>query len=183
MTRLRHCARALWIGVLLSALPAQVSTHSGPPFPLVSDRVAGAYQLSLWTDPDATADGSAAGQFWVMIRLADGSAAPPGTQATVTIRALDRNGPEQSARAAPVNGEISRQFVALLMDHEGPFAVRTAIDGARGAAVVDTTVDATYDLRPARWLIAVYLMPFGAVGFLWLKVLFRRRARLPVKPS
>jgi hypothetical protein len=40
---------------------------------------------------------------------------------------------------------------------------------------VDSTVDATYDLRPARGLIALYLLPFLAIGALWAKVLLRRR--------
>ena len=44
-----------------------------------------------------------------------------------------------------------------------------------GWAVVDSNVDATYDLRPAPWLLALYLFPFVAVGALWGKVLLRRR--------
>ena len=39
-----------------------VDAHSGPPFPIVSNQIAGPYDVSVWTDPDATADGSAAGQ-------------------------------------------------------------------------------------------------------------------------
>jgi hypothetical protein len=181
MTRIRCATRALWLSVLLSAGPQLVFAHSGPPFPAFSDRVAGPYRLSLWTDPDTTDDGSAAGQFWVVIHLADGNQVPPDTHAIVAIRPLDRPGPELSARTAPLDGDISRQFVALLMNHEGPFAVRATISGPRGSAVVDATVDATYDLRPARWLVILYVMPFVAVGFLWLKLLLRRRAQVGVK--
>ena len=181
MTRVRRATRALWLSVLLSALTQQVFAHSGPPFPVLSDRVAGPYRLSLWTDPDTTDDGSAAGQFWVVIHLADGSPVPPDTHAIVAVRPLDRPGPDLSAATAPVDGDISRQFVALLMDHEGPFAVRATISGPRGSSVVDATVDATYDLRPARWLVIVYVMPFVAVGFLWLKLLLRRRSSVPAK--
>jgi hypothetical protein len=181
MTRVGRATRALWLCVLLSAHPQQVFAHSGPPFPALSDRAAGPYRLSLWTDPDTTDDGSAAGQFWVVIHLADGNQVPPDTHAIVAIRPLDRPGPELSAPTAPVDGDTSRQFAALLMDHEGPFSVRATISGTRGSAVVDTTVDATYDLRPARWLMIVYVMPFVAVGFLWLKLLLRRRAEAPTK--
>jgi hypothetical protein len=181
MTRGRRAARALWLLVLLSAQPPHVFAHAGPPFPAVSDRVTGPYRVSIWTDPDTTDDGSAGGQFWVVIHLADGSQAPADTRAIVAIRPLDRPGPERSAVASPVDGDTSRQFAALLMDHEGRFAVRATVSGARGSAVVDATVDATYDLRPAPWLVVVYVMPFVAVGFLWLKLLLRRRTRLPVK--
>jgi hypothetical protein len=179
MTRVRRATRVLWLSVLLSGLPQHAFAHSGPPFPALSDRVAGPYRLSLWTDPDTTDDGSAAGQFWVVIHLADGSQVPPDTHAIVAIRPLDRPGPERSAATSPVEGDTSRQFVALLMDHEGLFAVRTTISSTRGSAVADTTVDATYDLRPARWLAILYVMPFVAVGFLWLKLLLRRRAQVP----
>ena len=43
------------------------------------------------------------------------------------------------------------------------------------SAEVEANVDATYDLRPAPIMMAVYLMPFVLVGFLWVKLLVRRR--------
>jgi hypothetical protein len=160
---------------LLIAYAAALAAHSGPPFPIVSDQAAGAYKISLWVDPDATDDGSAAGQFWVMIQLADRSAVPAGTQATVTITPTDRPGVAQSRLAAPVNGEVGRQFAAVVMDHEGPFAVQASISGPRGPAVVRGQVDATYDLRPPRAMLALYVLPFLIVGFLWSKLLIARR--------
>jgi len=155
--------------------------HSGPPFPILSDRVAGVYRISIWTDPDTTDDGRPAGQFWVMLEAADGTTTiPADTQASVAIRPLDRQGPTRQGRAEPVNTSVTRQFVALLMDHEGPFGVRVTVDGPLGPAVVDSQVDATYDLRPAPGLIALYLLPFALVGGLWVKVLLRRRQRANV---
>ena len=85
----------------------------------------------------------------------------------------------QSGPANPVNGLISRQFVALLMDHEGPFAVRVVVTGPLGRAEVESQVDATYDLRPPPIMLAVYVFPFLAVGALWVKVLRRRRRDPP----
>jgi hypothetical protein len=146
---------------------------------LISDRAAGPYQVSIWTDPDATDDGSAGGQFWVMIRLRDGSQLPLDTRALVTIRPTDRPTSTQSAPTLPVGGDLSRQFAALLMDHEGRYIVEAAVTGGRGPAIVDAAVDATYDLRPARWLLGLYLLPFVAVGFLWLKQLASRRRSIP----
>jgi len=58
----RLVALALLIPLLT---PSRAAAHSGPPFPIVADRVAGTYRVSIWTDPDATDDGSAGGQFWV----------------------------------------------------------------------------------------------------------------------
>ena len=165
--------------LLLTVLEAIVAAHSGPPYPIVSNRALGAYSVSIWTDPDTTDDGKPAGQFWIELEPADGrTAIPAGTQATVAIRPLDREGPAREGRADPVRGKVARQFVALLMDHEGPFALHATLSSSRGSVSIDTTVDATYDLRPARWLLGLYIMPFLAVGFLWMKlILVRRRAR------
>ena len=84
-------------------------------------------------------------------------------------------GDDQAGRAAPVNGDVARQFVALVMDHEGPYGVRVAVDGPLGKADVDASTDATYDLRPRPILIVVFVMPFLLVGFIWGKLLIRRR--------
>jgi hypothetical protein len=121
--------------------------------------------VSIWTDPDTTDNGTPGGQFWIELEPADGrTAIPAATQATVAIRPLDRAGPARESRADSREGNVTRQFVALLMDHEGPFGVHLTIDGPLGRAVVDSQVDATYDLRPAPWLIALYLFPFAAIG-------------------
>jgi len=115
----RRMRRRLLLSLLAALLAREViaSAHSGPPFPIVSDRVAGAYRLSIWTDPDTTDDGTAAGQFWVTLDPANGTGeVPAGTHATVAIRPLDRDGPTRTGQATPVNGSIERQFIALLMD-------------------------------------------------------------------
>jgi hypothetical protein len=75
-----------------------------------------------------------------------------------------------------VAGDATRQFVALVMDHEGRFAVRVTVDGPGGRGQVEGEVAATYDLRPPPGLVVLYLVPFVAVGALWAKVLVSRRA-------
>ena len=160
----------------LAAAVAPALAHSGPPFPIVSDAVAGPYRLSIWTDPDTTDDGTPGGQFWVVIDPLDGAVAlPPDTTASIAITPVDRPGPTRTGRTAPVTNQAGRQFVALLIDHEGRFAVRAAVEGPLGQAVVDAEVEATYDLRPAPIMVAVYLMPFVLVGLLWGKLLLARR--------
>jgi hypothetical protein len=167
---------ALMVGILTTG--AAVGAHSGPPFPIVSNQISGAYRVSLWTDPDTTDDGSAAGKFWVMIDPAhkDVSLAPD-TRVSVSIRPMDRQGSVRTGIAEPVEHEASRRFIALVMDHEGPYAVRVAIEGPLGPAEVEASVDATYDVRPGPIMLVLALMPFLLVGFLWLKVLLRRRPR------
>jgi hypothetical protein len=172
----RFVACVACVLALVSALGTHAAAHSGPPFPVVSNQVVGLYRLSVWTDPDATDDGSAGGQFWVTIEPSRDGTPPPDTRARVAIRA---SGAESwiEADATPVEGDRARQFAALVMDHEGPYAVRVVVTGAWGLAEVTANVDATYDLRPAPALLFVYLLPFALVGFLWTKRLLKRRAR------
>jgi hypothetical protein len=175
MTRLLSFSTAFTVAVLVSRATV-VRAHNGPPYPILSNRIVGAYDLSIWSDPDSTDDKTAAGKFWVVLEPASrGGSIPSGTRATVTIRPLDRQGQSQTGQANPVDGSASRQYVALLMDHEGPFGVQVNVDGPLGRVAVETTVDATYDLRPAPFLLVVYIFPFVAIGALWVKVLLRRR--------
>ena len=161
-------------GLCLSAVSLQA--HDGPPFPILSDFVAGPYLISIWTDPDTTDDGSPGGQFWIRLhRAGNAGAVPQETRAEVTIRPLDRGGAPQTATAAPVRGDVSNQFAALLMDHEGRFAVHVAVTGPLGPAAAGASVEGTYDLRPAPLLLFVYLAPFVLVGVLWARLLIRRR--------
>jgi len=176
---LRRAKAALMAAMVLLAVIAttvSLAAHRGPPFPIVSSQIAGAYDIAIWTDPDATDDAVAAGQFWVVLKPRDAAAIPAGTRVTVAIRALDRSTPELTAAAAPVDGLVTRQFAALRMDHEGRFAVRVAVDGPLGPAQITSEVDATYDLRPAPALFVVYLAPFVVLGLVWVKLLRRRRA-------
>lgn len=154
-----------------------VLAHSGPPYPIVQDRVAGPYRIDVWTDPDSTDDGSAAGRFWVTVHPAvEGATLPADTRAQISIAALDRSGTSPSSAGTElVGGDVSHQFAALLLDHEGLFHVNVAVDGALGRAEVESDVQATYDLRPPPALIFLYLFPFVLAGALWVKLLMKRR--------
>ena len=167
--------RAYVVAAALAAAPPFLQAHAGPPFPILSDHAAGRYVISIWTDPDTTDDGSAGGQFWVRLHGSGGEAIPAGTRVIVGITPAGRAARELTAAAAPVRGDVTNQFAALHMDHEGRFAVRIAIEGPLGTAGASAFVDATYDLRPAKSLLALYLAPFLVVGVLWVRLLVRRR--------
>ncbi len=171
---LHHVLRALFVAMLL--VDGAALAHSGPPFPIVSSRAAGAYELSVWTDPDATDDGQPGGQFWVTVRAASGGQLPPDTRVTVAISPADRPGATHTGIAEPVAGDPGNRFIALLMDHEGPFSVRVRVDGSLGPAMVESAVEATYDLRPPPIMLAIYAVPFLLVGLLWVKLLLKRRS-------
>jgi hypothetical protein len=164
--------------IALYLLPAVASAHSGPPFPIVSNQPSGNYDISIWTDPDTTDDGTTGGQFWVVLKRRDGAAdIPAGTRVVIAVRAQDRPfAVQQTATAAPVDGVHARQFAALRMDHEGRFTVLVTIDGPLGPGSMTSAVDASYDLRPPPVLFAVYVAPFVVLGLVWIKLLRRRRA-------
>jgi hypothetical protein len=166
----------LCLVIVIAVCRVVVSAHSGPPYPIIEDRVVGAYQVSLWADPDATDDQSAGGKFWVTLQaVRPGQAIPPDTRVDVSIRPLDRTGGERMTRAELVNRDPGRQFAALVMDHEGPFAVHVTVDGALGPGALEAQADATYDLRPRPALIVLFLLPFVLVGIVWGKLLIKRR--------
>ena len=163
---------AAWVGLSSIAV-----AHDGPPYPILSDRAVGPYTVSVWTDPDTTDDGSAGGQFWVVLaRRDDAGPVPPDTRATIVTEPLDRPGSPRSAVTEPVRNDPSNQVGAVVFDHEGRFRVRVDVRGSMGGGRVESEVDATYDLRPAPALLLLYLMPFVAVGLLWAKLLLRRRS-------
>jgi len=83
---------------------AQLHAHTGPPYPIVSNRVTGPYDVSVWTDPDATDDGSLAGKFWVVLQPSGSSSLPQETRVT-TITPLD--GPRRAAGGTDRTGGFS----------------------------------------------------------------------------
>jgi hypothetical protein len=179
----RRAAHATAV-VLLTVACAPVLAHDGPPFPIVSNEAAGPYIVSVWTDPDTTDDESPGGQFWLMLEpAAAGTSLPAATSGRVLLRPLDRDGVERAGRTVPVDGEIGRQFVALVMDHEGRFRVRVSIDGPLGPAFVEAEVEGTYDQRPAPVMMLLFLAPFVAVGAIWLRLLRRRSGRGGCRPG
>lgn len=159
----------------LVLLGGGAGAHDGPPYPIVTDRIVGPYRVSVWTDPDATDDGTPGGQFWIIVDAGpDLGAVPTDVRVRVSIRAV-RGGPELTGESEAQDGNPGRHFVALPMDHEGRFAVHVGVESAAGAGALDAEVDATYDTRPPPVLLAVYAVPFVLIGFLWAKLLLRRR--------
>ena len=154
-----------------------VVAHNGPPFPVITDRKAGNYIVSLWADPDASDDGDADGSFWVLVKpAAEGVPLPPDTVVQISVWPVEHVEATSTQTASPDVHEPSRRTAAFVIDHEGKFGVKATIGGSLGAAEIDTVVDAEYGERPRPFLIAVFALPFVLIGFVWVKLLWRRRA-------
>jgi hypothetical protein len=160
-------ATALW---LLAAGPSPVAAHEGPPYAIFVDRAAGPYVLSLWADPDV-----GIGTFYVMLDAPVGATWPEETRVAVVVQPESGRLPE--ARH-PARRQPSRQRVQYLaevpFDAEERWRVRLLLEGPRGRGEVATAVDVTPPgLGP--FDLILYLAPFVAVGFLWLRAVLVRR--------
>ena len=161
--------------VLVTCAP--LFAHNGPPFPVVTDRTLGNYVISLWADPDASDDGDKDGRFWVVVNpAAKGATLPADTIVQIAIWPVERPQAIRTETAEADEREPARRLAAFAIDHEGKYAVKATITGSLGPADIESLVDAEYDARPRPFLIAVFALPFVLIGFVWLKLLIRRRA-------
>jgi hypothetical protein len=163
------------LAVLVTCAP--LFAHNGPPFPVVTDRTVGNYVISLWADPDASDDGDKDGRFWVVvIPAAKGATLPADTVVKIAIWPIEHREAIRTENAQSDDREPTRRLAAFAIDHEGKYGVRAIITGSLGPADIDSVVDAEYDARPRPFLIAVFALPFVLIGFVYLKLLVRRRA-------
>jgi hypothetical protein len=159
------------------ATVVRVHAHNGPPFPIVTDRTVGNYVVSLWADPDVSDEGDADGRFWVMVKpAAKGTVLPADTVVQIAIWPLERRDAVRTETARPDEHDPSRRAAAFVIDREGKYGVKATVAGPLAPAELEAVVDAQYDARPRPALIAVFALPFVLIGFVWLKLLWRRRA-------
>jgi hypothetical protein len=153
----------------LAAMPARA--HQGPPFPILTDRRAGPYVASLWTDPDI-----GTGTFFVVLEPPENRRLPARTRVRIGVRPLTVQRAEivYEVTVQPVRSG-ARYFAAVPLDRGGMWHVRVLLDGAEGGGTLSADVEATPDGTIGPIGLVVYAVPFLAVGFLWLKAVLRRR--------
>jgi hypothetical protein len=163
---------ALCAAALLGGTP-RVSAHEGPPYPILVDRVTGPYRVSVWADPDV-----GTGTFHVYLEPASSVALPDPCDVQVLVRPADGRLPEAGYPADPRRPQRgSRRFEAKAQfDREGPWNVRFRVSSAAGLAEADTLVAVTPPGQGPFLDFAIYLFPFVAVAFLFLKASLRRRS-------
>jgi hypothetical protein len=169
--RLPLCILALGLWRLLAASPA--AAHYGPPFPILVDRPAGPYVVSVWADPNI-----GTGTFFVILEAPKGKRLPARTRVRIGVRPVTGRLPEvlYETELQPVR-RGARYYTAVQFDQGGMWHVRCLVDGSEGGGELTADVEATPAgvLGPLGSLI--YLVPFLGVGGLWLKaVLYRRKA-------
>jgi hypothetical protein len=166
--------------VLLLVSHAQAPAHEGPPYPILVDKSLGPSVASVWADPDV-----GTGTFYIILEpTPDGGALPEEMQVEIAVRPADGHAAEGVHAAVRDEGARGRvQYKAEVpFDAPGPWHVRVMLQSARGGGEIAAEVEVTPP-GLGRWDLLVYLLPFVAVGALWLRAVVGRRSRKKSPPA
>jgi hypothetical protein len=159
----------LWLGPI-----ARARAHEGPPFPIIMDRRAGPYIVSVWTDPDV---GIEKGKFFVILEPALGTTLPENLKVWVCVQPKSGRLKEERSRGEKQDLRDRVQYYAEVeFDQQEMWNVRVLIersDGKGGVVEIETEVEATPPGYGA-WDLLIYGFPFVLFGVLWLCVALRR---------
>ncbi|HEX7071619.1 MAG TPA: hypothetical protein VF190_12470 [Rhodothermales bacterium] len=172
---MRACTIRVLIGVFvaagITAVPA--FAHEGPPFEILSNEQIGPYRVSVWSDPDI----GTATFFVVLEPLSDAEYTTPDS-VVVYVRPVSGRLAEVGHRAESQRVRYGgRYYAEAYLDQGEMWRVRVAVAGGGAVGEVLTEVEATPDGTIGPIGLVLYLLPFLAIGFLWLKAHLRRRAR------
>ena len=170
--RLKLVSLLMTAVVLLLVSPATAFAHEGPPFPILVDKSLGPSVASVWADPDV-----GTGTFFIILEPPDGGTLPEEIQIEVAVRPADGRLAEavHAASREDLRGRV--QYKAEVpFDAQGPWHVRVMLHSPRGGGEIATDVEVTPP-GLGRWDLLLYLLPFVAVGVLWLRAVVGRRGR------
>ncbi|HEY2962420.1 MAG TPA: hypothetical protein VGJ37_08410 [Pyrinomonadaceae bacterium] len=156
--------------ILLFHIPALA--HNGPPFPIVVDQQVGPCVISVWTDPDI-----GQGSFFVMIQPAPNGSIPNDLSVQLLVQPVSGRLPETSYRAEREDLRGQLQYKTLVnFDVQEQWRVRIKLDSAQGSGETTAFVEPTPQ-GLGRWDLLLYLLPFLAIGFLWLRAFFSKATK------
>ena len=158
---MRYLATAL----LVFLFSARTLAHDGPPFPIVVDQQVGPCVISVWTDPDI-----GEGSFFVITQT-------PPNDLTVQVAVQPTSGRLPEATYAAVREDLKDQVQYKTMvkfDVQENWRVRISLHSAQGSGETTAFVEPTPD-GLGRWDLLIYLLPFFAIGFIWLRAFLSKR--------
>lgn len=169
-TLARLLAAAALLATTLPAPPALA--HEGPPFPIIVDEPVGPWSVSVWTDPDI-----GIGTFYVVLEPLDEDAEiPAGTRVSIGVRPVSGRLEEAVSEATPEPVRYGERHVAEVAFDRGEWwDVRILVQAPGGSGELTARVEATPDGTIGPIGMVFYMLPFLAVGFIWLKVALRKR--------
>jgi hypothetical protein len=158
----------LW---LLFAVPA--SAHNGPPFPIIENRRVGPSVISLWTHPDV-----GTGTFFVFVEPVAGGRVPKDLKVQIGVQPESGRLPEVVYTANRDDSGGQLQYKAVVeFDRDEFWRVHLILDSSQGRGEEFSRVEAT-PVGFGKWDLLFFLLPFLAVGFLWMRGISRRRNRI-----
>ena len=157
---------------LLLACPVLAFAHEGPPYPIIVDKTVGPCVLSVWSDPDV-----GTGTFIFILEPIPGGKLPDDVRVEVGVRPVSGRLPEAVYAATREDQSGRVQYKALVpFDAQELWRVRVSLRSSQGGGEATTDVEVTPP-GYGRWDLLIYLLPFVAVGALWLRAIIKGRGR------
>jgi hypothetical protein len=159
--------------VLFAALfvaSSPLGAHNGPPFPIISDKRVGPVVVSLWTHPDV-----GTGLFYVIVEPPAGGTIPPDLKIEIGVRPVTGRLAEAMypMKLENLRGQVVYRTDAQF-DQQELWHVRMTVKSSAG----DGEAAADVEVTPpgyGRWDLLLFSLPFLGVGFLWFRVMMRKR--------
>ena len=158
---MRYLATAL----LIFSFSGRALAHDGPPFAIVVDEQVGPCVISVWTDPDI-----GEGSFFVITQT-------PPNDLTVVVAVQPTSGRLPEATYPTIREDLKGQVQYKTMVHfdvQEQWRVRVSLHSAQGNGETTAFVEPTPQ-GLGRWDLLIYLLPFLAIGFIWLRAFISRK--------
>ena len=146
--------------------------HNGPPLRIINEQHVGPWMVSVWSHPHV-----GTGKFFVMVMPMAGGTLPEDLKVEIGIQPVSGRLPEKFYTAHPEPSGDHKEYVTEVAFDSPPetWRVRVRLQSRQGGGEALTQVE-TSEPGPARWQLLLFLLPFVAVGFLWLRAMTRRRS-------
>ncbi len=167
-----HSSRPLLVLVLVVLLvPTPTLAHDGPPFAIIVDQQVGPYKISVWGDPDV-GDGT----FFII----PGPSAPADLKFEIGVQPVSGRLNEVTYSTERENLRDQVQYKGVVkFDAQEMWRVRVLMTSSQGSGEANFTVEATPP-GYGRWDLLIYLVPFLAIGSLWVIAMIRKRRKVRV---
>ncbi|MGA2814314.1 MAG: hypothetical protein ABSG16_23190 [Candidatus Acidiferrum sp.] len=156
----------------MTLFAASGRAHNGPPFPIITDQRVGPCVVSLWIHPDI---GNS--PIFVLVDPPPGGAVPKDLKIEIGIQPVSGRLPEvlYPMSIADQRGQLEYK-TEVQFDRQEFWKVRLILSTSAGGGESAAEVEAT-PLGYGRWDLLLFALPFLAVGFLWFKLMAKRRRR------
>jgi hypothetical protein len=178
LVHFRHRNREKWLAAImlvigsLSTGAMRASAHEGPPYPILVDKMIGPCVVSVWADPDV-----GVGTFFIILDTPRGGTLPEAVTVEIGVRPVSGRLAEARYNAERESLRDRTQFKAEIhFDAQERWLTRILLKSSQGGGEETVEVEVTPP-GYGRWDLLLYLFPFLAVGFLWLKAFLRGRRR------